>query len=70
MAGPAIGGLLAAISITAPFFFYAATLAVAGTVGLLLLRTRSERPADAAPTSSSARCARCCATAGSRPPAW
>jgi MFS family permease len=47
MAGPAIGGLLAAISITAPFFFYAATLAVAGTVGLLLLRTRSERPDDA-----------------------
>ena len=47
MAGPAIGGLLAAISITAPFFFYAATLAVAGTIGLLLLRTRSERPDDA-----------------------
>jgi MFS family permease len=48
MAGPAIGGLLSAISITAPFFFYAATLAVAGTVGLLLLRTRSERD-DAGP---------------------
>ncbi len=47
MAGPAIGGLLAAISITAPFFFYAGTLAVAGTVGLLLLRTRSLRPEDA-----------------------
>nr|WP_232531435.1 MFS transporter [Microlunatus antarcticus] len=47
MAGPAIGGVLAAISITAPFFFYAATLAVAGTVGLFLLRTRSERPGDA-----------------------
>ncbi|MDO5682508.1 MAG: MFS transporter [Propionibacteriaceae bacterium] len=37
MTGPAIGGLLAAISITAPFFFYAGTLAVAGTIGLLLL---------------------------------
>lgn len=37
MAGPAIGGLLAAISLTAPFFFYAVTLAVAGSVGLLLL---------------------------------
>lgn len=47
MAGPAIGGLLSAISITAPFFFYAATLAVAGTVGLLLLRTRSTRDDDA-----------------------
>ena len=47
MAGPAIGGLLSAISITAPFFFYAVTLAVAGTVGLLLLRTRSARDDDA-----------------------
>ena len=41
MTGPAIGGLLSTFSLTAPFFFYAATLAVAGTVGLLLLRTRS-----------------------------
>lgn len=40
MAGPAIGGLLAAISITAPFFFYAATLAAAGTIGLTLLSRR------------------------------
>lgn len=38
MAGPALGGLLAAISLTAPFFFYAATLAVAGIVGVALLR--------------------------------
>ena len=43
MTGPAIGGLLSAVSLNAPFFFYAATLAVAGTVGLVLLRTRSER---------------------------
>jgi MFS family permease len=43
MTGPAIGGLLSAVSLTAPFFFYAGTLAVAGTVGLVLLRTRSER---------------------------
>lgn len=43
MTGPAIGGVLSAISLTAPFFFYAATLAVAGTVGLVLLRTRGER---------------------------
>ena len=48
MAGPAIGGLLAAVSITAPFFFYAGTLAVAGTVGLVLLRTRSQRVDTAA----------------------
>ncbi|WP_375423358.1 MFS transporter [uncultured Friedmanniella sp.] len=40
MAGPAIGGLLSAVSLTAPFFFYAGTLAVAGTVGLVL-RARS-----------------------------
>jgi len=38
MAGPAIGGLLATISLTAPFFFYAGTLAVAGLIGLFLLR--------------------------------
>jgi DHA1 family multidrug resistance protein-like MFS transporter len=38
MAGPALGGLLAGISLTAPFFFYAGTLAVAGIIGLLLLK--------------------------------
>jgi len=38
MAGPALGGLLATISLTAPFFFYAATLGVAGAIGLVLLR--------------------------------
>jgi len=38
MAGPALGGLLATISLTAPFFFYAGTLAVAGVIGLLLLQ--------------------------------
>lgn len=47
MAGPAIGGVLTAISLTAPFFFYAGTLAVAGLVGLVLLK-RPER--DAATT--------------------
>ena len=31
--GPAVGGVLAAISLTAPFFFYAGTLVIAGTVG-------------------------------------
>ena len=38
MTGPAVGGLLALISLSAPFFFYAGTLVVAGTVGLVLLR--------------------------------
>ena len=45
MTGPAIGGLLATISLTAPFFFYAGTLAIAGLVGLVLLRPRI-RPVD------------------------
>lgn len=51
MAGPALGGLLSKISLTAPFFFYAATLAVAGTIGLLLLNPPGDRTAktDAAP---------------------
>ena len=44
MTGPAIGGLLSAISLTAPFFFYAATLAVAGTVGLVLLGRHDVAP--------------------------
>jgi MFS family permease len=49
MAGPAVGGLLAAISLTAPFFFYAGTLVVAGAVGLALLH---RGPAAAAPVES------------------
>jgi DHA1 family multidrug resistance protein-like MFS transporter len=48
MAGPAIGGLLAAISLTAPFFFYAATLLVAGVVGLVLLRPGTSSTTGAA----------------------
>ncbi len=43
MAGPALGGLLATISLTAPFFFYAGTLSVAGLVGFLLLSPRVQR---------------------------
>jgi MFS family permease len=45
MAGPAIGGLLATISLTAPFFFYAGTLAVAGLIGLIMLHSDAERAA-------------------------
>jgi len=48
MAGPAIGGLLATISLTAPFFFYAGTLGVAGVIGIVLLRSSTSRAADAA----------------------
>ena len=35
--GPAFGGLVTGISIRAPFFLYAATLAVAGSIGLAAL---------------------------------
>lgn len=38
MAGPALGGILATISLTAPFYFYAGTLAVAGLIGFVLLK--------------------------------
>ncbi|WP_227496905.1 MFS transporter [Planctomonas psychrotolerans] len=47
MAGPAVGGLLASISLTAPFFFYAVTLVAAGTVGLLMLTGRRHDVPDA-----------------------
>lgn len=43
MAGPALGGLLARVSLVAPFHFYAITLAAAGTVGLAMLSTTTTR---------------------------
>jgi len=43
MAGPAVGGLLAGISLRAPFFFYAGTLVIAGVVGLVLLQPAATR---------------------------
>ena len=46
MTGPAVGGILSSISLTAPFFFYAGTLAVAGTVGLLMLHPHGTRPEE------------------------
>lgn len=47
MAGPAVGGLFAGISLTAPFFFYAGTLTVAATVGLVMLsRPTAHEKAD------------------------
>lgn len=38
IAGPALGGLVTRWSVRAPFFLYAGTLAVAGTIGLVALR--------------------------------
>lgn len=55
MAGPAIGSLLATISLTAPFFFYAGTLTVAGLVGLLLLRSGGRGSALAGSDASAVR---------------
>jgi len=54
IAGPAIGGPLTDISLRAPFFVYAGTLAVAGGIGMLYL-TRSnlhEREATASFTAT------------------
>lgn len=70
MAGPAVGALLAAISLTAPFFFYAGTLAVAGIVALTLLSrpvgtaTAARREGMSAATAShDVRYRAACATA-------
>lgn len=49
MAGPAVGGLLAAVSIRAPFFFYAFTLLVAAVVAMAKLHA----PRFAAPPAVS-----------------
>lgn len=54
MAGPAVGGVLTAISLTAPFFFYAGTLAIAGIVGLVLLQ-RPDRDAEAGAATAVAK---------------
>jgi MFS family permease len=48
MAGPAVGGGLSTISLTAPFYFYAGALVVAGTVGLILLRSSVAETTDGA----------------------
>jgi MFS family permease len=53
MAGPAIGGLLAVISLRAPFFFYAGTLILAGVVGLAFLRPVSRHKKSAGPEAVS-----------------
>lgn len=49
MAGPGIGGILAVVSLRAPFFFYSVTLVIAGLIGLLLLsRVDSRQSVDPA----------------------
>ncbi|MFT3860615.1 MFS transporter [Micropruina sp.] len=60
MTGPAIGGLLAGVSLTAPFYFYAGTLVIAGTIAFTQLHDppgMAEATA-AAPTRSLAEVAR------------
>ena len=51
IAGPGIGGPLTAISLRAPFFVYAGTLAVAGAIGMAFLTKAHlrEKPAEGAP---------------------
>lgn len=46
MAGPAIGGLLGALSLSAPFYFYGAALVVAGVFILVMIKT--DRAGDTA----------------------
>jgi MFS family permease len=48
IAGPAIGGVIAGWSIRAPFFVYAATLVVAGTIALTMLRRPEPESAESA----------------------
>jgi len=50
--GPAIGGPLTAISLRAPFFVYAVTLAVAGGIGMLFLNRTELHELDAVASSS------------------
>ena len=52
--GPALGGLISEISIRAPFFLYAGTLAVAGSIGLFLLPRAELRSSERGGPGSSA----------------
>lgn len=47
ISGPALGGIVTAISLRAPFFIYSGTLAIAGSVGLMLLPRRESVVAGA-----------------------
>jgi len=46
IAGPAVGGIVVGISIRAPFFVYAATLAVAAVVAIVFLRSPEQISAE------------------------
>ena len=46
--GPALGGIVTGWSLRAPFFLYAATLTVAGSIGLFALRSTALRDKEAA----------------------
>jgi MFS family permease len=50
LTGPVFGGVLGAISLRLPFFLYAGTLALAGTIAMVFLR-RAERAATATSTA-------------------
>jgi MFS family permease len=52
VAGPAIGGILLAISIRAPFFFYAGTLAIATVIALVFLSPARLAAREAAVTAT------------------
>jgi MFS family permease len=68
IAGPAIGGPLTDISLRAPFFVYAGTLAVAGGIGMVFL-TRADlhaREAGAAPTGTQTSLAQAVRVSGYR----
>ena len=52
IAGPAIGGPLTDISLRAPFFAYAGTLAVAGSIGMLFLTRTALHDKDVAAPSA------------------
>ena len=55
LAGPAIGGALAAVSLRAPFFVYAAALAVATVVAVMALAGTKLRDTDASSSAPEAR---------------
>lgn len=52
VAGPAIGGILLAVSIRAPFFFYAGTLAVATVIAIVFLSPARLAQREAAAVAS------------------
>lgn len=53
MAGPAVGGVVATISVTAPFFFYSVTLVLAGGAALTLLSRSQDSGGGARSTQGS-----------------